>query len=101
MTSQALNRPVDVLGKLATMALHHGDAWVEVHDAVAELIDAAERANKLIGLLTVRQVIEGGDEAIDAAGLNPWCINEGLADGSEAIGFWRLGHALAAIGSQP
>lgn len=32
---------------------------------------------------TVRQIIEAGDRAIDAAGLNPWGMNEGLAEGSE------------------
>ena len=39
MTAQ----PVDVLGRLATMAMHH-DEWEAVHDAVAELIEAGQRA---------------------------------------------------------
>lgn len=50
-----------------------------------EVVEALQRAQTLIGLLTVRQVIDAGDEAIDAAGLNPWCLNEGLATGDERI----------------
>ena len=69
----------------------------EARAAVAKLIEAAERANKLINLLTVRQVIEAGDEAIEASGLNQWCLNEGLAEGRESIGFWLLGAALARV----
>lgn len=48
----------------------------------------AERLVTLARLVTVRQVIEAGDAAIDAAGLDSWCMNEGLADGSERIGLW-------------
>lgn len=35
--------------------------------------------------LTVRQVMESGDAAIEASGLNPWCMNEGTAQGHERI----------------
>lgn len=92
---------VDVLGTLATMALHHGEEWERIHDLIAELIAAAKRADVLVRLLTVRQVIEAGDEAIDAAGLNPYCMNEGLAEGHERIGFWHLSSALAALEPKP
>jgi hypothetical protein len=60
----------------------------------AELIAALRRALPLIRLLTVRQVIEAGDEAIDAAGLNPWCINEGRATGDEFISGWWIESAI-------
>ena len=42
----------------------------------------------LLSLLTVRQVIAAGDAAIEAAGLNPWAINEGRATGDETISTW-------------
>lgn len=45
-----------------------------------------ERLSVLASLLTVRQVIEAGDRYIEAAGLNPWCINEGQATGDERLG---------------
>ena len=50
------------------------------------MVEALKRAQVLCRLLTVRQVIiEGGDKYIEAAGLNPWAINEGLATGDERI----------------
>ena len=51
-----------------------------------ELLAACEKLAELASLLTVRQVIEMGDPYIDIAGLNPWCINEGLATGKERLG---------------
>ena len=57
---------------------------------VAELRAKLDRARPLVALLTVRQVIQGGDDAIVASGLNPWCINEGLATGDESISAWWL-----------
>jgi hypothetical protein len=54
-------------------------------DTEIRLREALERTTKLASLLTVRQVINAGDEYIDAAGLNPWCMNEGLAPGEESI----------------
>jgi hypothetical protein len=72
----------------------------EVLYAVTELLAAAQRAQVLVRLLTVRQVIEAGNEAIDAAGLNAYCINEGLAEGHERLGFWQLDHAIAAFAPQ-
>lgn len=56
---------------------------------------ALERARPLVALLTVRQVIEAGDDAIAAAGLNPWCMNEGLARGDEPIGAHFIERAIA------
>jgi len=44
----------------------------------------------LLRLLTVRQVIDAGDEAINACGLNPWCLNEGRAEPEDrAFDHWR------------
>jgi hypothetical protein len=64
---------------------------LNAHD---DLVAALERAQKLARLVTVRQVIEAGDDAIDAAGLNPWAINEGLAEGNEPIGAHFIDAAL-------
>ena len=49
------------------------------------LIEAAERAKLLLRGLTVSEVMDRGMEAINAAGLNPYCINEGRASGQERI----------------
>jgi hypothetical protein len=61
---------------------------------VGELVEALERMQALLPLMrliTVRQAIEAGDRVINACGLNPWCINEGRATGSEpAISSWML-----------
>jgi hypothetical protein len=46
---------------------------------------------------TVRQIIEAGDRAIDAAGLNPWCMNEGLAEGNERHTPWQLEDCIQTI----
>lgn len=53
--------------------------------AAPELLEALKVAVKLLGLVTVRQVIEAGNDAIEAVGLNPWCMNEGRATGDEQI----------------
>jgi hypothetical protein len=50
-----------------------------------DLLDACKRLQRLASLLTVRQVIEAGEEAIEAAGHNPWFMNEGLATGDERV----------------
>ena len=58
---------------------------------LAERLEAISDLLPLLELLTVRQVIEAGEPYITAAGLNPWCINEGLATGDErAIGQWKI-----------
>lgn len=46
---------------------------------------------------TVRRIIESGDRAIDLAGLNPWCMNEGLASGDESHLPWCLDSAIEAL----
>lgn len=54
----------------------------------------------LLKMLTVRQVIQHSDEAIHACGINPYCINEGRADGSEPAIEWRYdewSHSLDRI----
>lgn len=81
-------------------------AWGEAAAAVKELLEggdsavlkALQRAEELVPLLTVRQVIQAGDDAIDAAGFNPWCINEGRATGDECIGRqWWLTEAIEKV----
>ena len=62
----------------------------ELHCRLEEADKNNERAKVLVGLLSVRQVIEAGYTAIDAAGLDPWCMNEGKADGHEKISTWWL-----------
>lgn len=52
---------------------------------ISSLCAERDRFRLLASLLTVRQVIEAGDEYIEAAGLNPWCMREGLATGEERI----------------
>ena len=41
-------------------------------------------ARTLWGAVTIRDIMEQGDRAIQASGLNLWCINEGLATGDES-----------------
>lgn len=55
---------------------------------------ALKRAQPLIALVTVRQAINAGDDTIEAAGLNPYAINEGLATGDEPISTWWIDAAL-------
>lgn len=50
-----------------------------------EAKEATRRAAVLVRLFTVRQVVDAGEEALDAAGLNPWCLNEGLARGEDRL----------------
>jgi hypothetical protein len=70
------------------------DTPVPSHEALENEIRGRnaviDRARRLIGLLTVRQVIFAGDEAIEAAGINPWAVNEGLASGDEPIDTWWM-----------
>lgn len=67
----------------------------QLRDAAPELYEALRIARKLIGLITVRQVIEAGDDAIAAVGLNPWCMNEGRATGDEPVSADFIEAALA------
>lgn len=43
---------------------------------------------------TIREVMDAGNDAIEAAGLNPWCMNEGLASGDEEISLWAFEEAV-------
>ncbi len=61
-------------------------------DAAACLEDAAQAADRaatLVAHVTVGQAFDGGEEAIEAAGLNPWCLNEGRASRGDTLGNWR------------
>ena len=68
------------------------------HDIISNLADELKRLRKLASLVTIRQVISAGDEYIDAAGLNPWCLNEGLATGDERISMDRIDSVLRIAG---
>jgi len=46
---------------------------------------------------TIRAVVEAGDAAIDAAGINPWTLNEGTSAGDESCVPWFLEEARAAV----
>lgn len=74
------------------------ELWEHDRDAVVaimrEMRDVLKRSRVLLGTVTVRQIIEAGDDAIEAAGLNPWCINEGRASGDERFDSWRISHVL-------
>lgn len=61
-----------------------------------ELVHALERCRVLKHSITIREVLQRGDDAIEAAGLDPWCINEGLADGSETLDLSFIDRALRA-----
>lgn len=85
-------------GRLVLGANHDSDvraANARLIAAAPDLLAELKRARTLVSLLTVRQVIEAGDDAISAAGLNPWCLNEGLAEGHEQIGCSRIDAAIA------
>lgn len=70
------------------------DGRNEAAAEIGRLRAALERTIALAELVTVKQVIDAGDEVIEAAGLNPWCIAEGLADGSEPVSLWWAYSAL-------
>jgi hypothetical protein len=60
------------------------------------LIEAAERAKLLLRGLTVSEVMGRGTDAINAVGLNPWCVNEGRASGQELISTDWLDDAISS-----
>lgn len=62
-----------------------------------DLLTTLDRCKRLVQILTVRQVIESGIDVINAAGLNPWCINEGRAEGSERISTDFIDRAIKTI----
>lgn len=43
-----MTAPVAVLGELAAMALHHGEKWEAIHDAVSALIDADKNYDAMV-----------------------------------------------------
>lgn len=47
-----------------------------------------ERIKTLLSLITVGQVIDAGPAAIDASGLNPWCLNEGRGRREDRLNLW-------------
>ncbi len=63
-------------------------------EAFTTLREALRRCLPLVSLVTVRQALDGGGKALEASGLNPWCLNEGLATGGERIGTWWAEAAL-------
>lgn len=62
--------------------------------SVSTLCDAMESMLPLIRMLTVRQVVQAGDDAINAVGLHPWCIAEGLATGDEPVSVSKFERAI-------
>lgn len=74
----------------AHIAAASPQAVLALLDRVEALEKALERAKPLVRLVTVGMAIRAGDEAIDAAGLNPWAINEGRATGDEPVPTWWM-----------
>ena len=60
---------------------------MEEKELIRELAEELEKTSKIASLVTIREIISGGDDIIDASGLNPWCMNEGLATGDETLDF--------------
>lgn len=50
---------------------------------IKELVNGLKRAKKLLSCLTIREVLENGME--DEAGINPYCVNDGMADGDDYL----------------
>lgn len=62
-------------------------------DLSQKLVSAAERIERLaplVRLLTIGQVVDAGSAAIDAAGLDPYVLNEGRAERDDRIHAWWL-----------
>ena len=68
-------------------------------DVLEGTLAALERAAALVRLLTVGQVMDAGDGAIAASGLDPWAVNEGKARRGDAIDAGWLDHARARAAS--
>jgi hypothetical protein len=92
----------DIDGDEADWLFYREALCAGARDAIAALVaerdalrKALERAQVLVGLVTVRQAIHAGDEAIEAAGLNPYAMNEGQATGDEHVSTWWLRAALS------
>lgn len=65
-------------------------AYLKMAGLTVVPVDELKRAKTLLHALTIRGIFEAGDEAIEASGINPWCINEGLAEGNERFDPWVL-----------
>lgn len=57
---------------------------------LGEVRAALEALIPLVECLTIRDIVQAGDDAIEAVGLHPYCINEGLATGDEPAPTWKL-----------
>lgn len=65
---------------------------------MGKIADKLEELKPLLRMITIKQVIEKGDKAIDACGLNPWCLKEGLAEGHEpALSSWKIDSLIEEI----
>ena len=109
MTIQRLEFWVEDDGDRDPWAVPHDDTdgdYVRYSDHLAamqrerecrtQLVAALSRCEALVHLLTVRQVVSEGGKALEASGLNPWCLNEGLATGDERLSTWWIDAALLA-----
>lgn len=74
-----------------------------VRVANTELLEALKLAKTLLDLghITVRMVFDAGIETVNAVGLNPWCMREGLATGDEPISPWGIDHAIENASKGP
>lgn len=67
------------------------------HDA---LVAALKRAKAVMKPKTIREIIQSGDDCISASGLNPYCMNEGLASGDEDFDCDFIDEALKQAGAE-
>lgn len=74
------------------------DAELErLRGVVGELEASLRRAATLARLVTFGQVLDAGDAELSAAGLNPYCVNEGLAERDQRLeNLWWIDSALFA-----
>lgn len=61
------------------------DTVVVQRDLLERAAGEMRRARLLCSLVTIRQIVDGGDYYIQAAKINPWCMNEGTATGNERL----------------
>jgi hypothetical protein len=67
----------------------------ELAGLVVELREQLKSLVRIMPDMTIRDILDRGDEVIEASGLNPWCVNEGLATGDELHDVtWRAQAAL-------
>lgn len=59
---------------------------------IERLRAALEIMTQLHPTTTMRDVFDAGDKAIEAFGLNPWCLNEGRASEDDEVDTSRLLH---------